>query len=226
MSVLLIEDEQRIHDFLRPALESEGLNVESALDGETGLRAALEGDFDLIVLDLMLPGTSGLTILRELREAVADTPVMILTARSELPAKLLGFDLGANDYMTKPFALGEFVARVRVQLRRSIAAENPTIHAGKMKLDLVRRQVRFDGLVADLSEREFGVLRCLAGRVGQIHTRERLLQEVWGMDFDPGTNVVDVCVRRLRKKLGPGAPIETVRNIGYCVRAAEPEYAE
>ncbi|MDX6664342.1 MAG: two-component system, OmpR family, response regulator [Solirubrobacteraceae bacterium] len=220
MNVLLIEDEQRIHDFVRPALEAEGLVVESALDAQTGLRAALDGSFELIVLDLMMPGTSGLKVLQELRDATATTPVLVLTARSELPAKLLSFDLGATDYMTKPFALGEFVARVRVQLRRSATAEGATIHAGALELDLMRRQVHCDGVVTDLSEREFGVLRCLAGRVGQVFTRERLLAEVWGIDFDPGTNVVDVCVRRLRKKLGPDAPIETVRNVGYCVRAA------
>lgn len=223
MGVLLIEDERRIHDLIRPALESEGLEMESALDGESGLSAALEGDHDLIVLDLMLPGASGLVVLRELREAVPGTPLLVLTARSELPTKLLSFDLGASDYITKPFALGEFIARVRVQLRGS-AAGHPTLQVGGLELDLVSRQARLADRVADLSEREFGVLRCLAGRVGQIFTRERLLEEVWGIDFDPGTNVVDVCVRRLRKKLGPDAPIHTVRNVGYCVRAAEPEF--
>ncbi len=219
MCVLLIEDEPRIHDFVRGALEAEGIEVEGAVDGPSGLCAALAGDHDLVVLDLMLPGASGLAVLRELRHANVETPVLIVTARSELAVKLRGFELGATDYMTKPFALAEFLARVRVQLRRSADFDDATITAGPLRLDVARRQVRFDGVVIDLSDREFGLLRCLARRVGVAVSREHLLAEVWGMDFDPGTNVVDVSVRRLRKKLGPAAPIETVRNLGYRVAA-------
>lgn len=218
MRVLMVEDEARIHDFVRDALQAEGVALDSESTGPAGLRAALRENYDLIVLDLMLPGADGLTVLRALRRTLPDTPVLILTSRSELPVKLRGFDLGATDYMTKPFALEEFIARVRVQLRLGAGA-GTTLRAGGMELDLVRRRVRYDGVEAELSEREFGVLRCLADQIGVVVTRERLLAEVWGIDFDPGTNVVDVCVRRLRKKLGPAAPIVTARNVGYYVTA-------
>jgi len=219
MRVLVVEDEPRILDLVRHALEAEGLDVEGAIDGSAGLRAALSASHDLIVLDLMLPGAGGLSVLRRIRHALPTTPVLILTARSELATKLRGFELGANDYLTKPFALDELIARVRVQLRRSADHEGVTVRAGSLELDLVRRQVHLDGVSTELSEREFALLRCLADRVGHVVTRERLLEEVWGIDFDPRTNVVDVCVRRVRKKLGPAAPIETVRNVGYFVAA-------
>jgi DNA-binding response OmpR family regulator len=217
MRVLLVEDEARIHDFVRDALEAEGVELESATDGRDGLRLALRGWHDLIVLDLMLPGADGLSVLRAIRVTLPDTPVLILTARSELPIKLRGFELGATDYLTKPFALAEFMARVRVQLRRSEAMSRATTRVGRLELDLVRRRVRVADVEADLSEREFTLLRCLADHGGEVVTREKLLADVWGMDFDPGTNVVDVCVRRLRKKLGAAAPIVTARNVGYSL---------
>ena len=217
MRVLLVEDEARIHDFVRDALEAEGVELESATDGRDGLRLALRGWHDLIVLDLMLPGADGLSVLRAIRVTLPDTPVLILTARSELPIKLRGFELGATDYLTKPFALAEFMARVRVQLRRSDAMSRATTRVGRLELDLVRRRVRVADVEADLSEREFTLLRCLADHGGEVVTREKLLADVWGMDFDPGTNVVDVCVRRLRKKLGAAAPIVTARNVGYSL---------
>ncbi len=215
--VLVVEDEPRLLAFVRDALEADGLEVDGALDGVSGLRAALDGDHDLVVLDLMLPGANGLEVLRQLRRRKPRTPVLILSARSELETKLRGFGLGATDYLTKPFALDEFLARVRVQLQRFASPEHATLRAGPLELDLVRRRALLDGVATDLTEREFAVLRCLAERVGHVVSREHLLAEVWGIDFDPGTNVVDVCVRRLRKKLGPTAPIETVRNAGYCV---------
>ncbi len=219
MRVLVVEDEPRLLAFVREALEADGLEVDSETDGVKGLKTALEADHDLIVLDLMLPGANGLEVLRELRRRKPRTPVLILSARAELRTKLRGFELGATDYLTKPFALDEFLARVRVQLKRFASPEHATLTAGPLELDLVRRQALLDGVSTNLSEREFALLRCLAERVGRVVPREHLLEEVWGIDFDPGTNVVDVCVRRLRKKLGPTAPIETVRNVGYCVAA-------
>ena len=215
MRVLLVDDEPRIHDFVRGALEAEGVELESATDGRDGLHRALTGGHDLIVLDLMLPGADGLSILRAIRARLSTTPVLILTARSELPVKLRGFELGATDYLTKPFALAELVARVRVQLTRSAGV--PTARVGGLELDLVHRRVRVDDGEAELSDREFTLLHCLADHAGEVVSRERLLAEVWGMDFDPGTNVVDVCVRRLRKKLGPAARIVTTRNAGYSL---------
>jgi len=215
MRVLLVEDEPRIHDFVRSALEADGVELESATDGLAGLRAALRGGHDLIVLDIMLPGADGLSVLRAIRRSRPTTPVLMLTARSELAIKLRGFELGATDYLTKPFALAEFMARVRVQLRRSDRVGEATTRVGRLELDLLRRRVRVADVEADLSDREFALLRCLAENTGEVVSRERLLADVWGMDFDPGTNVVDVCVRRLRKKLGPAAPIHTARNAGY-----------
>lgn len=216
MRILIIEDESRIVAFVKSALKREGLIVDCAADGVSGLKVALANPYDLVVLDLMLPGMGGLAVLEQLRRAKPSLPVLIVSARSELPAKLRGFELGATDYLTKPFALDELVARVRVQLRRS-GGDGATVTAGTLALDLVRRQVRLDGVVIDLSDREFGLLRHLIGGAGSAVSRDRLLADVWGLDFDPGTNVVDVCVRRLRRKLGPAAPIETVRNVGYRI---------
>jgi two-component system copper resistance phosphate regulon response regulator CusR len=217
MRVLVIEDEPRLLAFVRDALEAEGLQVDAAADGAAGLEAALGGDHDLVVLDLLLPAVSGLRVLERLREARPNLPVLILSARAELDSKLRGFELGASDYVTKPFSLDEFLARVRVQLRRGW--KDSVLSAGPLALDLIRRQAGLEDAVIDLSEREFAVLRTLMEQPGIVVSRERLLSVVWGIDFDPGTNVVEVCVRRLRRKLGPAAPIETVRNAGYRVRA-------
>jgi DNA-binding response OmpR family regulator len=146
---------------------------------------------------------------------------VIVSARSDLPTKLRGFGLGASDYLAKPFALDELVARLRVQLRRhALKHDENVVRAGTLALDLARRQARIGELVADLSDREFRLLHHLVEHAGTIVSRERLLSEVWGYHFDPGSNVVEVCVRRLRKKLGADAPIETVRHAGYRVRAA------
>jgi DNA-binding response OmpR family regulator len=218
MRVLVIEDEPRIVAFVQGALEAEGIAVEACYDGEAGLRTATNGSFDFVVLDLMLPSRHGLSVLQELRKTKPDLPVLILSARTELQTKLRGFELGATDYLSKPFAIDELIARVRVHLKRSLDFDSVVVRAGTLELDMVRRQVRFDDQVAELSDREFSLLRCLATANGAVVTRQQLLADVWGYDFDPGTNVVDVCVRRLRKKLGPASPIETVRNVGYSVR--------
>jgi DNA-binding response OmpR family regulator len=148
-------------------------------------------------------------------------PVVIVSARSDLPTKLRGFGLGAADYVSKPFSLDELLARIRVQLRKSRQVEDGhVIQAGTVVLDLARREVRMGSAVVQLSDREFRVLHQLAEHAGEVLSRERLLSEVWGYHFDPGSNVVDVCIRRLRKKLGADAPIETVRHVGYRLTAA------
>jgi DNA-binding response OmpR family regulator len=221
MRILVIEDESRILEFLRLGLEAEGFVVDAAGDGAVGLRLALEGSYELVVLDLLLPRVDGLHVLAELRRARADLPVLILSARSDLPTRLRGFDLGANDYLAKPFSFDELVARVRVHLRRS--GESPDgsrLRAGRVQLDLARRQAEIDDRLVDLSAGEFRLLYHLVSHPGEVVSRERLLSEVWGYSFDPGSNVVDVCVRRLRKKLGCSEAIETVRNGGYRVAAA------
>jgi DNA-binding response OmpR family regulator len=174
-----------------------------------------------VILDLLLPGLDGLSVLRELHERRPELPVVIVSARSDLPTKLRGFGLGASDYLAKPFALDELIARLRVQLRgHSVRHDDNLLHAGTLTLDLARRQARIGQLVAHLSDREFRVLHHLVEHAGTIVSRERLLAEVWGYHFDPGSNVVEVCVRRLRKKLGEEAPIETVRHAGYRLSAA------
>ncbi len=146
---------------------------------------------------------------------------MILSARSDLPTKLRGFGLGAADYLSKPFSFDELIARIRVQLRKPHNAENGhVVRAGTLALDLARREARFGSVTAQLSDREFRVLHHLVEHPGEVISRERLLSEVWGYHFDPGSNVVDVCIRRLRKKLGADAPIETVRHAGYRLSAA------
>lgn len=219
MHVLIIEDEPRIRDFLTRAFEAEGFTVTPVPDGEAGIRQAARGEHDLVVLDLLLPGRSGLEVLTEIRRHHVDLPVLILSARHDLATKLRGFELGAADYLAKPFSLDELLARARVHLRRSQTLDNATIALGELELDQATRRARFGDQVTDLSDREFHVLRYLLTHAGEVVSRERLLSEVWGYDFDPRSNVVDVCVRRLRRRLGPNAPIETVRNVGYRAAA-------
>jgi DNA-binding response OmpR family regulator len=221
MRILVIEDEPRILSFLVRGLEAEGFTVESAVHGVAALERARATHPDLVVLDLLLPGIDGLTVLGELKRERPELPVVILSARSDLPTKLRGFELGASDYLAKPFALVELIARVRAQLRQSHwAGDANVVHAGALALDLARRQAQIGALVTDLSDREFKLLHHLVLHAGEVISRERLLEEVWGYHFDPGSNVVEVCVRRLRKKLGPDAPIETIRHAGYRLVAA------
>jgi two-component system copper resistance phosphate regulon response regulator CusR len=220
MRILIIEDEARIRAFLARAFEAEGFVVDVAEDGDQGLARALTGGYDLVILDLLLPGRGGLDALAEIHRRVSELPVLILSARGDLATKLRGFELGAVDFVAKPFSLDELLARARVQLRRArVVDEGTVIRVGGLALDLARRQAYVGDTVADLSDREFRLLHFLMLHVGQIVSRERLLSEVWGYDFDPRSNVVDVCVRRLRRRLGPDAPIETVRNAGYRAAA-------
>ena len=221
MRILVIEDEPRILAFLARGLEAEGFTVDGAGDGAAGLEQATRGRYDLVILDLLLPKLDGLAVLRQLQHEHPELPVVIVSARSDLQTKLRGFGLGASDYLSKPFSFDELLARVRVQLRKRRHADNGhVIRAGSIVLDLARREARVGSSVAQLSDREFRVLHQLAEHVGEVLSRERLLSEVWGYHFDPGSNVVDVCIRRLRKKLGADAPIETVRHAGYRLTAA------
>jgi DNA-binding response OmpR family regulator len=177
--------------------------------------------YDLVVLDLLLPGMDGLDLLRELRERKPQLPVLILSARSDIETKLRGFQLGAVDYLVKPFSLGELLARVRVQLRRrQPPVVGSLLHAGPLLLDLRKREARIGSRVCELTDGEFRLLHFMLEHAGEVNSREQLLSEVWGYDFDPRSNVVDVSVRRLRQKLGPEAPIETVRNVGYKLAAS------
>ena len=220
MRILVTEDEPRILSFLARGLEAEGFTVDAAVDGAEALRRAEGARYDLVVLDLLLPHVNGLTVLSELRRTQPELPVVILSARADLATKLRGFALGANDYVPKPFSLDELIARIRAHLRRGLAGDTNLVRVGRLTLDLARRRASLDDRSADLSDREFRLLHHLLEHAGEVVSRERLLSEIWGYHFDPGSNVVDVCIRRLRKKLGPGAPIETVRHAGYRPAAA------
>ena len=186
MRILIVEDEAQIRVFLARAFEAEGFAVDVVEDGEHGLSCALGGSYDLVILDLLLPGCDGLGVLRELHRQRSELPVLILSARSDLATKLRGFELGAVDYVAKPFSLDELLARARVQLRRAaVADDGNVIRVGRLVLDLTGRQARVGETVADLSDREFRVLYFLMLHVGQVISRERLLSEIWGYDFDP-----------------------------------------
>jgi len=214
MRILVIEDEPRILGFLRLGLEAEGFAVDGAVDGATGLALALNEPYELVVLDLQLPRLDGLRLLEEVHTQRPGLPVLILSARTDLPTKLRGFDLGAIDFVAKPFSFDELVARVRVHLRKE--ADHPSsVTVGSLTLDLARRRAHVGERTADLSDREFKLLYHLVAHAGEVVSRERLLSEVWGYSFDPGSNVVDVCIRRLRTKLGSPSPIETERHAGY-----------
>jgi two-component system copper resistance phosphate regulon response regulator CusR len=220
MRILIVEDEARIRAFLARAFEAEGLLVDVEADGERGITRALGHSYALVILDLMLPGRDGLELLRELHTLRPKLPVLILSARSDLATKLRGFELGAVDHLAKPFALAELLARARVALRRATVDDaGRTVQVGDLSLDLARRQAIIGERRTDLSDREFRLLHFLVLHAGEVISRERLLSEVWGYDFNPGSNVVDVCIRRLRRRLGPEAPIETVRHAGYRAAA-------
>lgn len=217
--VLLVDDEPRIVSFVSRALSAEGFQVDSALDGIRGLELARTGLYQLVVLDLLLPGQDGVSVLRSLMESRPDQRVLVLSALSDVNSKVRCLQLGASDYLPKPFSLAELLARVRARLRQSASGpDDRFLNVGGVRLDLVRRVAESgDGAVA-LSGREFLVLQHLMLKRGEVCSRQQLLADVWGYSFDPGSNVVDVCVGRLRAKLGPDV-IETVRSVGYRIQA-------
>lgn len=213
--VLVVDDEPRIADFVSRALTAEGFRVDAAPDGVRGLELARSGRYELVVLDLLLPGRDGVSVLRELMEARPEQRVLVLSALSDVRSKVECLELGASDYLPKPFALAELVARIRARLRQPASGPDERfLRRGGVTLDLVRRVADAGAGPVVLSEREFLMLRNLMLRSGDVCSRQRLLEEVWGFGFDPGSNVVDVCVGRVRAKLGPEV-IETVRGVGY-----------
>ena len=217
-AILVIEDEPGIVDFLQRGLTSYGYHVSTALDGVTGTEKALAEPVDLIVLDLMLPGRSGMQVLASVKVAKPSVPVIALTARSQVDDRIAGLDAGLIDYLTKPFSLRELAARIRAQLRAASGGPATTITGGDIELDLISRHVRRAGETVRLSSTEFELLHYLIANGGRVLTREQILRAVWGYEYDPGTNVVDVYVGYLRRKLRRGdsrAPIVTVRTVGY-----------
>lgn len=219
-SILIVEDEARIESFLERALTSCGFEVTSARSSQRALEAFERDRFDLVLLDLLLPDTDGFTFLEQALGRHPAQEVLVLSALSDVESKVRCLELGAADYVTKPFVLAELVARIRTRIRHTRAATRTRfLEGGPIRLDLNRRTVLTKGNRIELSTREFLLLEYLMRREGEVCTREELLASVWGLTFDPGTNVVDVCVRRLRSKLGDEA-IETVRSVGYSYGVA------
>src|SRR5579884_2617953 len=214
MRILVVEDETAIADFVQRGLQAEGYSVAVASDGLDGERQALSGDVALVLLDVMLPGRDGLSVLRNIRREKPELPVIMLTARDAVEDTVAGLDTGATDYVTKPFSFDELTARIRAHLRRPAQAESTVLSAAGIEMDLLSRDVRYAGRSVRLSAREFELLAYFLRHPGQVLSREQILSAVWGYDFDPGTNVVEVYVGYLRRKLSTDdqpAPIETMR---------------
>jgi two-component system copper resistance phosphate regulon response regulator CusR len=225
MRILLVEDETKVASFIRRALEEESYAVDVRADGTEGLdlaREAKDGRYDLIILDLMLPGISGLEILKALRKDQITAPVLILTARSEVDQKVKGLDAGADDYLTKPFAIEELLARVRVLLRRGFGETTGILQVDDLILNPATREVTRGGKRIDLTSKEYALLEYLMRNAGRVLTRPMIAEHVWNLDFDTFTNVIDVYVNYLRNKIDRGRDhklIHTVRGTGYVLKA-------
>jgi len=217
--ILIAEDEPRLASFLEKGLRANGFTTTVAEDGARATLIAHDDEFDLLVLDLGLPEKDGTQVLRELRAAGQRMPVIILTARDDVSDKVAGLEGGADDYVTKPFRFEELLARVRARLRDERTVEPTVLRVGDILLDLRTRRATSNGTTVDLTAREFTMLEVLMRHAGQVLSREQLLSHVWGYDYDPGSNVADVYVGYLRRKLGAGT-IETIRGMGYRLVAA------
>jgi len=223
--ILIAEDEPHIVRFLVKGLQAEGYATTAAEDGDEALRLARSGAFDLMLLDLGLPRRDGLRVLGEMRRTRVSMPVIVVTARGSSEDIVTGLDSGADDYLSKPFRLAELLARVRARLRPAPAQEAAVLRNGDLVLDLLTRQARAGGRTVDLSAREFALAEVFLRHPGQVLSREQLLSHVWGYDYDPGSNVVEVYVRYLRSKIGPDR-IATIRGAGYrLVKAPAPASA-
>jgi len=224
MRILVVEDERKIAGFIRQGLEEQGFAVESCSNGDDAFTLATTRPYDAIVLDIMLPGRDGLSILRGLRERKNAVPVVLLTARSTLNERIEGLNLGADDYLTKPFYIEELIARIHAVTRRAHEGQLSLLQIGDLTVNLMTRKVRRSEREIELTTREFGLLERLMSAPGRVFTRTQLLEHVWGYDFDPETNLVDVNIRRLRRKIDEEPElslIETVRGVGYRIRKPE-----
>ena len=222
MRILIAEDEKRIAAFVRKGLANVGFNVTVCHRGDDALHLATTEPFDAIVLDIMLPGRDGLSVLRQLREQRHTVPVVLLTARDGLSERIEGLDLGADDYIAKPFSVDELVARLRAVCRRMTADGLNLVQVGDLTINLATREVRRAGRHIELTVREFALLEYLMRSPGRVHTRTQLCEQVWEYHFDPGTNVVDVGIQRLRRKIDDGHAVplvHTVRGVGYALKA-------
>jgi two-component system, OmpR family, response regulator len=221
MRVLVVEDEKKTASFVRKALQAEGHAVDVLHDGTQALAAIDTTPFDVVVLDVMLPGRDGLSVVRQMREKNNSTPVLLLTARGEVGERVEGLNAGADDYLSKPFALEELIARVRALGRRSGETKSAVLRVGDLTLDTVTRKVQRGTTAIDLARREYLLLEFLMRSAGRICGRMAIVEKVWDYDFDPGTNLVDVYIMRLREKIDADFPVkllQTVRGVGYVLQ--------
>ena len=221
MKLLIVEDQAKTGQYLRQGLTEAGFNTELVADGISGQQLALSGDYALLILDVMLPGRSGWQILQAVRSAGLDTPVLFLTAKDSVEDRVHGLELGADDYLVKPFAFSELLARVRSLLRRGNAiAQETSLQLADLRLDLIRRRVERSGQRIDLTAKEFALLEMLLRRQGEVLPKSLIASQVWDMNFDSDTNVIEVAIRRLRLKIDDDFPnklIHTVRGMGYVL---------
>ena len=221
MRILLAEDEKKLASFIRKALREAGYAVDEVHDGNTALDLATTTPFDAVILDIMMPGRDGLSVLKLMREARVETPVLILTARGEVSERIEGLELGADDYMAKPFATRELLARVAALTRRGSPERGAVLKVGDLLMNVLTRQVSRGGKPVRLAQREFSLLEYLMRSPGRVHSRTSLCEHVWEYHFDTGTNVVDVYIKRLRQKIDEGEAVRllhTERGIGYMLR--------
>lgn len=221
MDVLLVEDEKKVASFVSAGLAEQGFVVETVHDGNSVLRLATKQAWAAIILDIMIPGPDGLSVLRQLREHRIATPVILLSARGSVNERVDGLNIGADDYLPKPFSMIELVARLKAVLRRKVGEAAPLQSCGDLVYNAATRDLRRAGKRINLSPKEFSLLESLLHAQGGVRTRTELLQEVWGFQFDPGSNLVDVAIQRLRRKIDDPYPIkliQTIRGLGYALR--------
>ena len=224
MNVLLVEDEAKIASFVSMGLREQGFVVDHCANGNEGYERACDRTYDVLLLDIMVPGQDGLAILKDLRQRGQTVPIILLTARNELDDRITGLNLGADDYLAKPFFVEELVARIHAVVRRSQGERQNVLAVGALRLDRITRDVTSGDQRVELTSKEFNLLEYLMRSPGRVFTRTQILEHVWGYDFNPSTNVVDVAIQRLRKKLDPVAAahwIESVRGVGYRFRPPE-----
>jgi DNA-binding response OmpR family regulator len=222
--ILFVEDEAKIANFVQAGLKEQGFVVDYCDNGDEGYTRALDNEYDALVLDIMVPGKDGLSILKNLRRKGQNVPIILLTARNELDDRLEGLNLGADDYIAKPFFVEELVARIHAVVRRSAGDRQNLVCVGPIKLDRITREATCNQHIVELTTREFNLLEYLMRSPGRVFTRTQILEHIWGYDFNPNTNVVDVCVQRIRKKIdsiGGVGWIESIRGVGYRFRQSE-----
>lgn len=224
MRILVVEDERRVSNFVMRALKENAYEVDLAETGEKAIELGIQNSYDTILLDIRLPGLNGIQVCRELRAAHIDTPILMLTARTLVEQRVEGLDAGADDYLAKPFAINELLARLRALGRRRLAEGGRLLRYADIELDRHRRRVTRAGRAISLTAKEFALLEFLLSRAPEVVPRNEIIEHVWDLQFDPGTNLVEVYINRLRQKISSGSDpkiIQTVHGVGYCMRSSE-----